>query len=69
MASAKWEILISEELSKSAIVLATFKILQYALALKPNLSKALSNTFLQSLVSLQYLFIRDGDSSAFEKIL
>ena len=56
------------ELSKSAIVLAIFNILIYALALNPNCLKALSNIFLDSFDKIQYFLINSVDNSEFEKI-
>ena len=58
IASAKWSCAISFFPSKSAIVLATFSILLYALALNPNFSNDISNIFLHSEFNLQYFSIR-----------
>ena len=60
---------ISVLLSKSAIVLATFSILPYALALSPNFSNAFSNIFFPLFVNLQYFSINFGVSSEFDTIV
>ena len=52
--------------SKSAIVLATFKILECALALNPSFSNAFCKSFLQFESSLQCLSISAGVNSEFE---
>lgn len=61
-------VFIFSQPSKSAIVLATFNILLYALALKPSVSKALFRRLSDSLFVLQYLEIYLPESSEFVMI-
>ena len=52
--------------SKSAIVLATFKILPCALALRPNVSNAFFNICFSFSPNLQYFSIKVGVNCEFE---
>ena len=66
IASAKcfWDISVCA--SKSAIVLATFNILPYALGLNPNFLNAFSKIILEALFNLQNFSMSFGVNPAFE---